>query len=166
LRFPSNLIYPLIAKAGKAKFRLSGTTFNVNSYSNNTVATLINGSLEITNDRDHFILKPGEQAIIKNTNDQSGLPDAIIKLSPSDTAQIVSWRKTLHFYSNMEFKDFVADIGRWYGLDIISIESVPKGYFSGSFCYDIPLEEVLEIFRRMGMHFIREGNKIIFTGNA
>jgi transmembrane sensor len=161
-----NISFPLIVNAGNAVLRVSGTTFNVNSYFNNTVATLLMGSLEIINAKNQLSLKSGEQAIVKNTTNYADVQDTIIKLSQTDTAQIVSWRKALHLYTKMDLKDFVADIGRWYDLDIIGIESVPKGNFSGSFCYDIPLEDVLKIFRRMGMRFRRDGRKIIFNRSS
>jgi transmembrane sensor len=151
---------PFIARLKNAEIRVTGTSFNVNTYSQNTIATLVSGSLQIKSGKSLVTLKPGEQAIINNN--QSGGMDSIVTVSQADTDQVISWKKVKRVYSNIESREFVQDIGRWYGLEIVNIECVPHGYFSGSFCYDMPLAEVLELFRANGLRFRVEGKRIVF----
>ncbi len=151
---------PFFVKAKNAEIKAPGANFNVNTYTENTIATLLNGSLEIKTPTNTVLLKPGEQAVVNNAGGDK--MDNIAKVNHADTSQVVSWKKVRRFYEKMELKDFVTDIGRWYDLQIVSIACVPHGDFSGSFCYDTPLEEVLRSFRRMGLNFKIDGKKIIF----
>jgi transmembrane sensor len=153
---------PFYVKAGNGLIKVFGTRFNVNAYYPNTVTTLLSGSLEITTQRNKAKLKPGEQALVYGCRDCPGLLDSLIQVKHPDTAQVVSWKKVNRIYSNISLRELVTDVGRWYDLEIVSIACVPNVDYSGSLCYDAPLEDVLKLFHKMKLNFKLEGRRIIF----
>lgn len=151
---------PFFVRANKSEIKVLGTTFNVNTYSKSTVTTLLSGSLEIRSSTETARLIPGQKAIV--WNDAVIAKDSII-IAKDDTLQTVSWKKTTRVYSHVPMRDFVADIGRWYGLEIVNLDCVPaNAYISASLCYNAPIEKVLAMLKRSGIRFFRAGNKITF----
>lgn len=155
-----NKAVPFYVNAGNAEIRALGTSFNVNAYSENTVATLLSGSLEVRNNGDIVRLKPGQEAIA-GFEPTTGSKRRIT-VHPADTSKVVSWKKVVRVYRNVPLKAFVSDIGRWYNLELLHTECIPDRVISATLCYETPLNEILKLLRKNGAHFILEGRKIEF----
>ncbi|MDP4129791.1 MAG: FecR domain-containing protein [Bacteroidota bacterium] len=156
----SNKTAPFYIYAGNAEIRALGTSFNVNAYSENTITTLLSGSLEVKNNEDSVRLKPGQEAIAGFAPATKGNPR--ITVHTADTTKTISWKKVLRIYEKVPLKAFLSDIARWYNLEIQHTECIPDGVISATLCYETPLSKILALLRANGLRFIREGRKIVF----
>lgn len=153
-------IAPFYVYTSNSEIKVLGTTFNVNAYSKRTVTTLLTGSLEIKSGSQTARLTSGEKATALVS--PQVIKDTII-LTKEDTLHAVSWKNVNRIYSNISMRDFVSDMGRWYNLEFINLSCVPAtASITVSMCYDIPLDEVLNIFRETGLKFYKDGNRITF----
>lgn len=155
-----NKAAPFYVNAGNTEIRALGTSFNVNAYSENTIATLLSGSLEVRNNGDIVRLKPGQEAIAGFEQTTESKP--LITVHPADTAKAVSWKKVVRVYRNVPLKAFVSDIGRWYDLEMLHTKCIPDRVISATLCYETPLSEIFKLLRKSGAHFILEGKRIEF----
>lgn len=152
----------LCVHTGKTIFKMNSGKVNVNGYSDEASITLISGEpIKIKYEANLVDLDPDRQIVISdNFTNRSSEGSTLI--SDADTAQVISWQKPVRIYQNMENKEFIKDIARWYDLEIVNIRNVPSGTVSGEFCYDTPLEKILNRIRLEGMRFKREGKQLIF----
>jgi len=155
-----NKAAPFYVNAGNAEIRALGTSFNVNAYSENIIATLLSGRLEVRNNGDIVRLKPGQEAIagFEQTTDSKPL----ITVHAADTTKAVSWKKVVRVYKNVPLKAFVSDIGRWYDLEMLHTECIPDRGISATLCYETPLSEILKLLRKNGVRFMLEEKRIVF----
>jgi ferric-dicitrate binding protein FerR (iron transport regulator) len=155
-----NKAAPFYVKAGNTEIRALGTSFNVNAYSENTVATLLSGNLEVRNNGDSVRLRPGQEAIagFKQATDSKHL----ITVHSADIAKAVSWKKVIRVYKNVPLRAFVSDIGRWYDLEMLHTECIPDRGISATLCYETPLSEILKLLRKNGVRFMLEVKRIVF----
>ena len=160
---PQGIDTPFLATVGNTRLKVTGTEFNINSYNGNLVTTVIKGSLEINHFGRSVLLQPGEQAIVFHRKRGRYTLDTLIKFGEADMKAVLSWGRTLHIYRRTDLKDFLIQIGRWYNLEIININAIPKGYLSGSYCYDTPLDELLDILRKKGIRLKKEGSRLLIS---
>ncbi len=144
-------------------FISGGCRVNVNSYSHGIYATLINGTLIVKRNEDSTVLIKGQTAFINRLTTAEGYVDSSFIISDKlDTTIVESWKNAIRRYDKTPMKEFVTDMGRWFNLEIINLDCVSNRAISAGICYTTGLEQVLDIFRGSGLHFVNEGNKIIF----
>lgn len=104
-----------------------GTKFNVNAYNdaNSTKTTLVEGKVGIDNQKSYISLKPGEQAV--NNGE-------LISLKKVNTEHFTDWKDGKFNFDSKTFVETMADIGRWYDLDVIYPEGIPdKGLIGDAY---------------------------------
>lgn len=148
--------HPFIIHTKNLNLKVLGTAFNVRAYkgTNNTEATLIRGSLEVSfpnRPTEKIILKPKEklslnhlaftptvlksQKIIK-TGEASPLISLskIDELTPLKDIQEISWVDNKLIFREKSFKDLSTDLERWYNIKIDIKDSVMlEKKFTGTF---------------------------------
>ncbi|HEY0177537.1 MAG TPA: FecR domain-containing protein, partial [Pedobacter sp.] len=157
-----NRYLPFYVLASDAEMCFRGTSFNVEAYSANVVITLINGSLTLKSGRDSVLLRPAQEAVVRHSVQKDKSNRGLITVSQADTAETLSWKKTIRVYKNIAVRDFVQDVGRWYSLEIVNADCVPAKSVSTKLCYDAPVADVLKLLHQWGLQFKTQGNKIIF----
>lgn len=118
VRLRSGLKQPFkVTIPGGADVEVLGTHFNINAYPDETSVktTLLEGSVKVsksaTGNRQSALLKPGEQAVIK---DNSPLT---IDHSP-DLDQVMAWKNGLFHFENVDIKTVMRQISRWYDIEV------------------------------------------------
>jgi transmembrane sensor len=134
---------------------VTGTRFNVRSYPGDTIlsATLLEGSVKVTRHQSTAVLKPGQKAVAGKT----------IRVAMADTESETGWMKKMFVFRNEPVASIVAEIARWYDLEVEFSGRIPY-HLTADFERDLPLQTVLkrlELTRKV--HFKLDGRKLIVT---
>ena len=131
-----------------------GTQFDVNAYSNEPffAATLVEGSVRISNRSTENILKPGEQAQIVNNN---------LKIVNTNVDDVTAWKNNQFKFSGTSINEIMRQVERWYDADVEFKDSIAL-HLNATIERDVPVSKLLHIFEETGqIHFKIEDKKII-----
>lgn len=139
------------------KVQVLGTAFNISAYSdeNAVKATLINGSVRVTNDTRNVLLQPGEQAAARENGN--------LKVAEVNTRAVMAWRRGFFNFDNSDLPTVMRQLARWYDIDISYEGTVPDKSFDGTISRNSNLSEVLKVLERNQVHFRLEGKKLVVT---
>jgi transmembrane sensor len=132
-----------------------GTAFNVNAYSNEPYlsATLIEGSVLVSNGKTENLLTPGQQARISETD---------FTITAIEANDVVAWKDNRFNFVNTPLDVIMRQIERWYDATVV-YETMPADHFNAvDVPRDVPVSKLLhflELTKRV--HFKIENNKII-----
>lgn len=154
-----------ILNANGAEIQVLGTSFNVNAYENENAVktTLITGSVKVlrgmgtsvnNGNNASLILRPGQQAVLKNTS------DGIVVNSP-DIEQTLSWKNGIFDFTGADFISVMKQLERWYDIKVQYNGSVPKITFDGKMYRNVNLSGVLQMLTTMDVKFRMEGRTLI-----
>jgi len=93
-----------------ASVEVLGTHFNINAYSNegSINTTLLEGSVKVTGNINQALLKPGQQARIK---------DHIDIYDDVDINQVMAWKNGLFDFEGLSIIEIMRQLERWYDID-------------------------------------------------
>ena len=143
----------------QATIEVLGTSFNINAYQNeaNIKATLIDGSIRITNQRSAISqsanLVPGQQAQL--TAGQLNVT------KEADLSKVMAWKNGLFNFDGASLQEVMKQVERWYDIEVVYEEAVPSIQFFGKMGKDITLPQLLEALKSSEIHFTIEGKKLI-----
>lgn len=129
-----------------------GTSFNVVAYGNTATATLLEGSVRVSNGEQSHLLTPGKQASITDTQ---------IGIRQADTEKVIAWKDGYFHFSEDPIQQIMEQLARWYDLEIDYQEPIPRSRFGGSISREVRLSEVLEMLKDVsGLNFDINGRKL------
>lgn len=133
-----------------------GTHFNVNAYAdeNSIKTSLLEGSVKIKRGSLSGLLKPGQQGILENNDND-------FKIKRADMDEVVAWKNGLFQFDGANIKTIMFEISRWYNMQIVYDGKVPERSFVGKISRDAQLSDVLKILELSSVKFKVEGRKII-----
>jgi transmembrane sensor len=137
---------PFIVKTIKDKIEVLGTSFNVNSYTDEPFVktSLINGSIRIN----YKTLKPGE-AFINN------------KIIKTNLDHDLAWKNGYFSFEKTSLQSVMRQLSRWYDVDIIYEGNIPERTFSGEIGRSLTLEQVLKGLSKTKINYRIENRQII-----
>lgn len=138
--------------------KVLGTHFNVSSYADEPElkTTLLEGSVEISQQGVSRRLKPGQQAQIPQDADGKN-----IKVKSVDADAAVAWKEG-RFEFNDNIRDIMRQIARWYDVEVTYEGNVDGKSFAGVIPRKKNVSEVLQMMELTGgIHFSIEGRTII-----
>ncbi len=140
---------------GKAKVAVLGTSFNVNAYTDEQSirTTLLEGSIIMFHDQQTVMLKPGQQAQIKN--------ELRMNIVNADVESVMAWKNGLFRFDRAPLSEVLRQMSRWYDVGIVYEHGVPDIVFSGEIKRDLNLSQALVVLAKMGVRYRIEGKKII-----
>ncbi|MNK02876.1 fec operon regulator FecR [compost metagenome] len=96
-----------------------GTQFNINAYREQLAikTTLVEGTVAVSANQDRVILSPNQQAIVSAGK---------TKVKQVDVADYIAWRDGKFSFDGKTFEETMSEIGRWYDLDIVYENGIPK----------------------------------------
>ncbi|MCG8306667.1 MAG: FecR domain-containing protein [Cytophagales bacterium] len=127
---------PFIVVAGETKTTVLGTSFNINTSSDQVEVALVTGVVKVERNSGEIVnLSPGESAVIQQGKN--------IRKLPFNKDVITSWKNGILYFDDTSLREVFNKIEQWYGIDITHNEFP---YFSDNYAgyYDNQnLEQVL-----------------------
>jgi ferric-dicitrate binding protein FerR (iron transport regulator) len=142
----------------KAEVEVLGTHFDINAYGDEstTNTTLLEGSVKFTGlvHKDSRIIIPGEQARLDTSNH--------IKVNKLPNAeQVISWKNGNFDFTNANLDMVLRQLARWYDVNIVFEDTMPKKQFNGEIQRTLNLSQVIRLLEKNGVHSRIEGRNLI-----
>lgn len=135
---------PFIVHANGMDVKVLGTTFNVNTYTKNTRATLVEGKVEAKSASQSTILAPNQQAVF---NTQS---NALIK-ADVDVLPYVAWANGKIVFEEATLDEVMEQLSLWYDYDVVfESDKIKKVHFSGEIERYSDIKVILNIIEQTG----------------
>jgi len=147
---------PFTVRSAGQLVKVLGTHFNINSYPDNSPAktTLLEGSIALSENADGPVRKinPGQQAVLTPSGFQ---------IAEVDTEESVAWKNGYFLFKNTDLKTLLAQLERWYDVDIIYDAHAEKRFY-GKISRDVKLSSVLNMLEvTSNIKFRIEGRSVI-----
>lgn len=150
--------HPFIVQANGTKVRVYGTHFNINAYpnDNNVTTTLLEGSVQISNNGQQVMLVPGEQGVSIKLG-------GAIKVSKADLQQAIAWKNGYFIFHDLSIVEVMKQVSRWYDVDIeYQDENVKNNEFGGAISRYKSITELLDNMQlTRSIHYKIEGRRVI-----
>jgi ferric-dicitrate binding protein FerR (iron transport regulator) len=150
----------------KSEVEVLGTHFNINSYGDDgsIKTTLLEGSVKVSSgipdksgqagNRESAILKPGEQVSLSQ-------PSQLSHPIPVQTDEVMAWKNGLFNFNQADLKMVMAQLSRWYDIDVKYEGDIPAHTFRGKITRDLKLSQVVKILEDVGVKFKIEGRTLV-----
>ncbi|HVV03758.1 MAG TPA: FecR domain-containing protein [Puia sp.] len=138
-----------------AEIEVLGTHFNVKAYEDEPAvrATLLEGSVRVRKGGVALPLQPGQQASWTGTTD--------IRIATADVEEAVAWKNGLFKFSEATVEDVMRQLSRWYDVEVVYTNGIPKDLFQGEIYRNVNVSRVLKVLEASGVHFTVDGKKIL-----
>lgn len=151
---------PFIVETNNLSVKVLGTRFNVKAYTDDkkVVATLTSGKVEVSTDKNSYILKPNEQLTF-NTNTLTTIINEI------PTNETDAWLSGQLIFTDASFDDILQTLERRFNVLIESNITNPKELYTVKFLKNDSLDNVLNILSDVigGFSVQKQENKIILN---
>lgn len=136
-----------------------GTQFNISAYPDEVQirTTLVEGSVQVTPNASEVspvVLKPGEQASTQGS---------IMKVTTVDIDQYTAWKNGRFYFKRTPLEDIMRQISRWYDVDVLYADSIPRETFSGKVSRNVSLMGLLDILQVSSINVRLEGKTLIIN---
>ena len=146
-----NAHQPFSVRVGDETIEDIGTRFNINAFDLHPRTTLIEGSIKV----DDFVLTPGQQSFERDNGE-------ISILNHADTEEVLAWKNDMfEFNEQTSLKTIMDQIGRWYDMDIVYVNTGKTYVLGGDMPRYSKLSDVLKILAYSGIKFSVDGKKLI-----
>lgn len=148
---------PFQVEVAGVNVMVTGTEFNINAYKNEAVvkSTLFEGGIKVTNNNTlELDLKPGQQLIYDSVSKDH-------KLIPADLEATAAWMNNLFNLDNADIPTLMREISRWFDVDVIYSNGIPKGNFEGQIPRNMDFPDLLRVLNAGGIKTKLEGRKLI-----
>ncbi len=154
-----NKAMPFIVKSSFQAVRVLGTHFDVNAYADESSikTTLLEGSVEVSNQYSKTIIAPGQQSV-------AGIQGGLLK-KDVDTEKEVAWKNGIFSFDGDDLKTIMRQVSRWYNVDVSYAGSISDEKFHGEISRFSNLSDVLKILELYQVHFEQSGNNLIVSYN-
>ncbi len=150
----------MVIGTANGQLHTSRADFSVRARQGDTRVTLLDGGLtamarlgELRRTMD----RRGSRVHISTIRELGGsITDSLVYERRGDPDAAIAWTKATRRYRNASLREFVADMGRWYGIRVKDIHCIPPSMrVTAALCYRAPLEEALAVVGRAGLRVHR-----------
>jgi len=155
-----NAAKSFIVSKNALSVQVLGTHFNVNAYDDEAEikVTLLEGSVKVASNNNSIIIKPGEQAALRQSQGDK------IKVVPADLDEVMAWKNGIFNFNREDITGIMKQLSRWYDAEIIYQGDKPEDLFSGIINRNNNISQVLKMLEQTNrVHFRIEDRKIIVT---
>lgn len=148
---------PFNVISGNQRIEVLGTSFNVNSYSNNKISTtLVEGKVKITfSDIKEEYLNTNDHLEFNSTENK-------IQRTVIDPFYITAWKNGSFAFDRHNLKHVMDVLSRWYDVDVLYQRKVSDIEFTGTISKYENIEDVLNLIKLTGdVTFNIKGRRII-----
>lgn len=150
-----NAAKPFIVQTGDLAIQVLGTGFNVDAYEagDPVKVTLLKGSVKLASKKASSILKPGQQATVKEE----------IKINNNvDLDHVLAWKNNKFIFDNSSIQQIMRQLERWYDIEVVYQGTPTTEAFIGSISRDVKLSQILSLLSETNaVHFEQQGKKVI-----
>jgi transmembrane sensor len=147
--------HPFQVQTGDHQVQVLGTHFNINSYSNepSITTTLLEGRVEVSYRSNSEVLKPGQQAKLKDKGN--------FAVTQVDTDPYVAWKNNQFSFENEDIQTIMRMVERWYDVNVEYRGSLSGEKFWGGVSRFDNVSKVLKALESTGkVHFEVKGKTI------
>jgi len=151
-----NASMPFRVVKGNMNVTVLGTHFNVNAFTDESVArvTLLEGSVQVRQGTEKKLLRPGEQAQVK---------DGITVVAGVNRDEVLAWKNGFFHFESADLKTILRQVARWYDIEVIYEGPVSNEKFFSILNRNTPLSNVLASLQANAVEFRIDGKKL-FVG--
>lgn len=133
-----------------------GTHFNINSYVDEDMikTTLLEGKVKVVSGKALTILRPGQQAQLKE-------PGQLQTINNADMEQAVAWKNGFFQFDNADLRTVMKQIARWYDVEVVYEGNISSETYGGKIRRNSKASEVLTLLEQNQVHFKIQGKRII-----
>lgn len=155
---------PVIITTQNALLSTKSGDVNVRVFPGATVAALKSGDMEVKDSSgNHREAKGCDVAVLWQIRRKDGAVYDSLRIDKNvDIYQMTRWTRVNRVYHNVWLKEFVVDMGRWYGLKFEKLDCLPDKTISVQVCYKAPLKEMFAAIENNGVHVYRVGDILTF----
>lgn len=146
---------PFKVKVNNMEVQVLGTHFDVMAYKDEATVntTLVEGAVNVKEGNAQQLLKPGQQAILRQH---------VFKVEEADVRKVLAWKNGLFVFNNMDLRSILREVARWYDVDIVYSTTPSEELYGGGISRSLHLSSVLDLLEASGYnHFKIEGRKVI-----
>lgn len=150
---------PFIVKKSSSdvEVKVLGTHFNINAYDDESAikVTLLEGKVEVGANQNSVVIKPGQQAVVGGS---------IKVIDDVDVDVAMAWKNGLFNLKEVNIKDIMRQVSRFYDAEIVYEGDVSDIGFYGIVSRRKNVSALLNIMEKTGaVHFRIEGKRIIVS---
>lgn len=150
---------PMIIGCGKVNIKVTGTSFNVNSYSwkENIEVVLEEGSVEligIADNRALYKLNPGKRLLFNKQDDK-------IKVLEANTTKYTSWKDGIMNLYDLSMEEVLMRLNTRYNQKF-EIDTAVKSFKYTFTIKNEPLHEILQLMEKITPVIVEQKGEIIF----
>jgi len=148
---------PFFVDVNSVDVRVLGTHFNIAAYQddNDITTTLLEGAVQVKNNNQLSVIKPGEQAVVDNNTN-------VIKVKPANIERAMAWKNGYFIFCDEDVRSIMKKISRWYNVEVEYRAEFANIRFGGTFYRTKSIDELLSYLEEVGkIHFKIEGRRII-----
>ncbi len=151
--------HPFIVRTNTQQIKVFGTHFNVKGYANEPIkTTLVEGSVQVSNQFTSAMLKPGQQSILSVKGN--------FVVGPSDEVLDLAWKNNEFMFESDSIEDVMKMVERWYNVEVVYVGEKSSEKFGGGVSRFDKVSKVLELLERTGAVKFKIENKKIFVTSA
>jgi len=144
-KIAKNKKVPFRVKSNGQLIEVTGTEFNVNTYSKQkSSTTLVEGSINLSANGQQIQLKPNQQATLSSGR---------LSQKSVDPYNYIAWIDNKFYFNETDLHTALQVIGQWYDLQIIYKNNIKETYLYGEIQRTKSLSEVLKILKRSNIQF-------------
>ena len=151
-----NKFKPFYVDMNKVQVKVLGTHFNIAAYVDDEAitATLLEGSVQITKNNQQSLLKPGQQAVMDNNNNN-------ITVSEANIDDAIAWKNGYFIFNDDNITSIMKKLSRWYDVDVDYRGKFDDQKFGGTFYRSKSITELTQYLEMVGkIHFKITGRRI------
>jgi transmembrane sensor len=145
---------PFKVIANGTEIEVLGTHFNVDGYDEVIKTTLLEGSVKIRAGSKTGLLKPGQQS-------QASSGGGIKTSGSVDVEKVMAWKNGHFAFDNASLEAIMEQVSRWYDVDVVYQDKVPKRFFTADISRKLNLSVFLKVLDESKVRFKIEGKKLL-----
>ena len=150
---------PFMVRTGEVTLRVLGTLFNVEAYPGEPViATLVNGSLQLSAGTREQLLRPGQQASVR---------DGEVRVAEVRAEESVEWTRGFFTFTEAPLETIMRRLARWYDVEVRFADDAVRGAtFTGSMERYRPASYIVRLLNETNTVWCSMDNDRVLTFHA
>ncbi len=157
----------VVIETANSQLHTAHGDFAIRALLGNTKVTLLDGDVTAITKRGGLLRnmgRRGNEVQVKTIRELNGnLVDSLVYRRRGNPEMAIAWTKAGRHYRDAPLREFVADMSRWYGIQVKDIHCIPESMrVSATVCYRAPLDEALAVVNKAGLRVHRTNGMYSF----